>query len=118
MANVWKIGTRWSDWGDPSASVLSIMRRNNVAFVWLNEHDKSKFLNNVKKGDFIALADGYQIVAWIDRNPARPSIKPATLQKMGFNRTNEEWIYPVIIDPHEAKEKFIELSNSIIEFST
>lgn len=63
MANVWKIGTRWSDWGDPSASVLSIMRRNNVAFVWLNEHDKSKFLNNVKKGDFIALADGYQIVA-------------------------------------------------------
>ena len=68
--------------------------------------------------DMRVLKDGYQIVAWIDRNPARPSIKPATLQKMGFNRTNEEWIYPVIIDPHEAKEKFIELSNSIIEFST
>jgi uncharacterized protein with ParB-like and HNH nuclease domain len=63
MANVWKIGTRWSDWGDSSASVLSIMRRNNVAFVWLNEADQDKFLSSVKKGDYIALADGYQIVA-------------------------------------------------------
>ena len=63
MANVWKIGTRWSDWGDPSASVLSIMRRNNLAFVRLEDPDKSKFLNSVKKGDYIALADDYQIVA-------------------------------------------------------
>ena len=63
MANVWKIGTRWSDWGDSSASVLSIMRRNNLAFVWLNESDKRKFLENVRKDDYIALADGYQIVA-------------------------------------------------------
>ena len=63
MANVWKIGTRWSDWGDSSASVLSIMRRNNLAFVWLDGSDKSRFLNSVKKGDYIALADGYQIVA-------------------------------------------------------
>ena len=63
MANVWKIGTRWSDWGDSSASVLSIMRRNNLAFVWLNEKDQNRFLNNVKKDDYIALADGYQIVA-------------------------------------------------------
>ena len=63
MANVWKIGTRWSDWGDSSSSVLSIMRRNNLAFVWLDDPDKSRFLNSVKKGDYIALADGYQIVA-------------------------------------------------------
>ena len=63
MANVWKIGTRWSDWGDSSASVLSIMRRNNLAFVWLDEPDKKKFLDDVRKGDYIALADGYQIVA-------------------------------------------------------
>lgn len=63
MARVWKIGTRWSDWGDSSASVLSIMRRNNMAFVWLDKADKNRFLNNVRKGDYIALADGYQIVA-------------------------------------------------------
>lgn len=63
MKNVWKIGTRWSDWGDSSASILSIMRRNNTAFVWLEEKDKAKFLKDVTKGDYIALADGYQIVA-------------------------------------------------------
>lgn len=63
MASVWKIGTRWSDWGDSSASVLSIMRRNNMAFVWLDKADQKRFLNNVRKGDYIALADGYQIVA-------------------------------------------------------
>lgn len=66
MANVWKIGTRWSEWGDSSASVLSIMRRNNLAFVWLDKADRSKFLDEkkgLKKGDYIALADGYQIVA-------------------------------------------------------
>ena len=67
MANVWKIGTRWSDWGDPSASVLSIMRRNNLAFVWLDKsEDKSRFLNSVKKGDYIALADA-EACAWIAR---------------------------------------------------
>lgn len=63
MDNVWKIGTRWSEWGDSSASVLSIMRRNNLAFVWLDEPHKSKFLEEVTKGDYLALADGYQIVA-------------------------------------------------------
>ena len=63
MANVWKIGTRWSEWGDSASSVLSIMRRNNIAFVWLDDKDQKKFLDNVKKGDYIALADGYQIVA-------------------------------------------------------
>ena len=63
MSNVWKLGTRWSEWGDSSASVLSIMRRNNTAFVWLENEVKERFLKNVVKGDYIALADGYQIVA-------------------------------------------------------
>lgn len=63
MSNIWKIGTRWSEWGNPSSSVLSIMRRNNTAFVWLDGKAKYRFLNDVKKGDYIALADGYQIVA-------------------------------------------------------
>lgn len=63
MANVWKIGTRWSDWGNSAASVLSIMRRNNVAFVWLDEGARDRFIKDVRKGDYIALADGYQIVA-------------------------------------------------------
>lgn len=40
MSKVWKIGTRWSDEGDYSSSVLSIMRRNNIAFVWLEGSEK------------------------------------------------------------------------------
>lgn len=66
MANVWKIGTRWDEKGAPSASVLSIMRRNNLAIVWLDKAGRSNFLDEekgVKKGDYIALADGFQIVA-------------------------------------------------------
>lgn len=63
MDKVWKIGTRWDDRGASSASVLSIMRRNNLAFVWLDEAGRNYFLDNVTKGDYIALADGYQIVA-------------------------------------------------------
>lgn len=63
MGNVWKLGTRWDDRGVASASVLSIMRRNNTAFVWLDDDSKEYFLRKVKKGDYIALADGYQIVA-------------------------------------------------------
>lgn len=39
------------------------MRRNNIAFVWLDGQEKDRFLQDVRKGDYIALADGYQIVA-------------------------------------------------------
>lgn len=63
MDKVWKIGTRWDDRGASSASVLSIMRRNNLAFVWLDKAARNNFLEKVTKGDYIALADGYQIVA-------------------------------------------------------
>ena len=67
--------------------------------------------------DMRILDNGYQIVAWIDRNPAKPSIKTKALEELGFNHINGEWIYPEISDPQEAKDKFIELSNSILERS-
>ena len=67
--------------------------------------------------DMRILDNGYLIVAWIDRNPAKPSIKTKALEELGFNHINEEWIYPEISDPQEAKDKFIELSNSILEHS-
>ena len=61
MATVWKIGSRWSSYGAASASILSIFRRNKVVFVGLE--DESWFFNNVHRGDYFAIADGYQIVA-------------------------------------------------------
>lgn len=62
-SNFWKIGTRWSKNGLPNTSILSLMRRNNIAFVWLEGKKKEKFLNCVKENDYIALSDGFQIVA-------------------------------------------------------
>lgn len=61
MANVWKIGSRWNPYGAAHASILSIFRRNKVVFVGLN--DEQWFFDNVNKGDYFAIADGYQIVA-------------------------------------------------------
>ena len=61
---------------------------------------------------------GYRIVAWIDRRPAKPSVKPETLEKLGFYFADGEWRYPDISDPQVAKSKFIELSHSILELSS
>ena len=61
MANVWKIGSRWSSRGEASRSVLSIFRRNNIVF--LGDNSKERFINKVKEGDYFAIADGKKIVA-------------------------------------------------------
>ena len=62
--------------------------------------------------------DYYQIVAWIDRLPAKKSIKIETLEKLGFEFTEGEWRYPSVYDSLAAKNIFIELSNSIVELSS
>ena len=62
MANVWKVGSRWSDNGSKESSIISIFRRNNVVFVG-QEDRRIAFRDSVKQGDYIAIADGYTIVA-------------------------------------------------------
>ena len=64
--------------------------------------------------DMRILENGYQIVAWIDRNPAKPSIKTESLSKLGFVLENGEWKYQTISNPNEAKQKFIELTEALI----
>lgn len=61
MAKVWKIGSRWSPTGEPCKSVLSIFRRNNIVFV--GGQSTSRFLKEVKEGDYFAIADGNTVVA-------------------------------------------------------
>lgn len=56
--NVWKIGSRL----DGYKSVLSIFRRNNIVFLD-KKGDTDRFMNEVKKGDYIAIADGTIVVA-------------------------------------------------------
>ena len=58
MDNVWKIGSRWSENGAPNTSVLPIFRRNGYVFVGSQE-----FGHRVTEGDYIAIADGYRVVA-------------------------------------------------------
>ena len=59
MANVWKIGSRWSPNGAWDSRIISIFRRSEVVF--LGNKDAEKFYNEVKVGDYFAIADGYRI---------------------------------------------------------
>lgn len=97
MANVWKIGSRWSDNGDPNSSILHIFRRNGYVFVGSQE-----FGDNVRKGDYIAIADGYRVVAVakvLDDNPTalrelitshKLRFRESDIERFDF-RHPEEW---------------------------
>lgn len=84
MANVWKIGSRWSDYGTPNSSIISIFRRNNVVFVGADGARK-RFISEVKCGDYFAIADGYNIVA-----VAKAIDKPTLLNKLKINTIGYE----------------------------
>lgn len=60
--NIWKVGSRWSEYGTPDSSIISIFRRNNVVFVGA-EGTRQRFKGEVKRGDYFAIADGYSVVA-------------------------------------------------------
>ena len=60
------------------------------------------------------LDNGYQIIAWIDRMPAKPSVKTETLEKLGFSFIDGKWSYPIIENPLEAKNKFKDLAKGIV----
>ncbi len=62
MGNVWKIGSRWSEYGTQDSSILSVFRRNNIVFVG-EANATQRFLNEVAKNDYFAIADGYSVVA-------------------------------------------------------
>lgn len=57
MANVWKIGSRWSESGYWKSSILSVFRRNNIVFTGRSD------LGAVNRGDYLAIADGLKVVA-------------------------------------------------------
>ena len=63
--------------------------------------------------DMRILDNGYQIVAWLDRRPAKASINTELLTELGFNYINEEWISRIIESPLEAKNCFIYLTQRL-----
>ena len=56
---VWKVGCRWSDNGEASSKIISVFRRNGLVFVG---EQKDSF-GKIRKGDLIAIADGYKVVS-------------------------------------------------------
>ncbi len=58
--NVWKIASRWSNDGNAESSILDLFRKYKIAFVY---DDKYKLKNELKKGDLLALSDGFKIIA-------------------------------------------------------
>lgn len=84
MANVWKIGSRWSKYGASDSSIISIFRRNNVLFVGA-DRARERFINEVKKGDYFAIADGYNVVA-----VAKALDKPTLISNLKINTVGYE----------------------------
>ena len=61
MNKVWKIGSRWSEWGTWDSRIISIFRRSSAVFV--GGDNAHKFRDVVSLGDYFAIADGYTIAA-------------------------------------------------------
>ena len=57
MSRVWKVGSRWSECGDPRTSVVDVFKHYNVVFTY------TKQTLDVAPDDLVALADGYDIIA-------------------------------------------------------
>ena len=60
MPNVWKVGSRWSPNGAIESCIIDVFRRNNYVFVGT---ESDKFLNSVRRDDYLAIADGFTVVA-------------------------------------------------------
>lgn len=81
MANYWKIGSRWSQYGEYSSRIISVFRRSGVVFLGTNVE---RFQKEVHSGDYFAIADGYTIVsvarATSEPMPLNDLIKSGTIK--------------------------------------
>lgn len=66
--------------------------------------------------DMRILDNGYEIVAWTDRNPQKPPIPQNVLTQIGFTNKNDKLAYPIITDIENAKDKFIKITEQIIKY--
>ncbi len=60
---IWKIASRWSDYGISDSSILDIFIKHNVVFVY----DGHAEMEAIEPDDIIAISDGYSIVALAKR---------------------------------------------------
>ena len=64
---IWKIGSRWNEEGDPKYSILDIFLKYNVCFASPKEDFQKKYFEEVKEGDLIAISDGIKKIAAIGK---------------------------------------------------
>ena len=60
MSNVWKVGSRWSSCGSAESCIINIFRRSGYVFVGTKGE---QFQKAVRINDYIAIADGFTIMA-------------------------------------------------------
>ena len=82
MKNVWKIGTRWSTTGTSESVIIDIFKKYQIVFLG---EETERFLNDVKIGDYIAIADGL-----IVDTLGQVIDMPKSVTNLGFDFTEEE----------------------------
>lgn len=92
MARVWKVGSRWHEHGAAGTSIKDFFLQYNIAIIG-TDSDHARVLRDVKIGDYIALADGYTIIA-----VGRVFEKPRRLREYNFKNTD----FPGWYENHES----------------
>jgi len=83
MINVWKVGSRWSDDGNKESSIIDIFRKYQIVF--LGSIERVRFQNEVKPGDYIAIADGFNVCT-----VSKVLSEPMPITELGLEFTEEE----------------------------
>ena len=108
MRTVWKVGSRWSDWGDPNTRIAdSVFQRYNIAFA--NTHA----LLDTRPGHLIALDDGYTIVAIGEiLSPAKP------IEELGIIMTDADRkkFFNEVPVPFEANDNESNICGCIVRY--
>ena len=98
MANVWKVGSRWSSNGKAGTSIVDVFRRNNYVFVGSSGE---RFNECVRRDDYLAIADGLTIVAVakvLDEKPTdlcellkqnKLRFRPSDLERFNYTKPEE-----------------------------
>ena len=82
MKNVWKIGVRWSTTGMSESLIIDIFKKYQIVFLG---EETERFLNDVKVGDYIAIADGLKVDSL-----AQVIDMPKSVIHLGFDFTKKE----------------------------
>ena len=116
MSRIWKVGSRWDDYGSTEAKIISIFRRSGVVFV--GSKNAERFRDEVKKDDYIAIADGFKIMSVAkvisETMSLNDMIKDNLIKMRGDEPFNLNWDYTGC---YGVRVKIVDLpENKIFEY--